>query len=74
MAPRSIDTDCYLNDLSMSLILPTRHKVQENHAHLQGMWQNQWIPMKMWVWLTWQAWSWPTPLELLVSDGLLGKP
>jgi len=57
---RSIDINCYLTDLSMLPILPTRHQVQENHAHLQGMWQNQWITTKTWVWLTWQAWSWRT--------------
>ena len=29
----------------------------ENHAHIQGMWHNQWVPTKTWIWSTWWAWS-----------------
>ena len=57
---RSTNIDRYLSDLSVSPILPTRCHWWENHAHVQGMWQSQWIPMKTWIWPTWRAWSRPT--------------
>ena len=52
--------DHYLTDLSISPILLTWCHWWENHAHIQGMWHNQWAPTKMWIWSMWRAWSWPT--------------
>ena len=64
---RSTNIDHYLSDLSVSPILLTRCHWWENHAHVQGMWQSQWIPTKMWIWPTWQAWSRPTLLYMYFS-------
>jgi len=64
---RSTNIDRYLSDLRVSPILPTRCHWWENHAHVQGMSQSQWIPTKTWIWPTWWAWSWPTLIKTIIK-------